>query len=307
MAARANYVKIGLFVMLGAGAVVAIAIVIGVSKLHRETVPYYTYFNEAVTGLEVGAPVKARGVTIGQVGSITFAPDHITVEVRSDLDVDALVRLGLRSAEERHSTRPIPPDIRAQLATQGLTGMRFIALDVFDPKTNPPPELSFHVPQNYIPAARSIQKTLEESVVKAMDGLADLIDTLAREQLAEKVIGVTERTDEVLRTLHQVLKSVDQQRIPQRTAATVNELRAAANKINGMLDHLNGDAGLLASTQRSISSFGEAGRNASETTRNLDSTLEEIRAAAAAIRLLADRLERDPDMLLKGRAKGKAP
>ena len=70
-----------------------------------------------------------------------------------------------------------------------------------------------------------------------------------------------------------------------------------------MLDRVGGETGLVATAQRSVSSFGEVGRNVTGATRDLDQTLGEIREAAAAIRLLADELEREPDILLKGRAR----
>ena len=70
---------------------------------------------------------------------------------------------------------------------------------------------------------------------------------------------------------------------------------------------MDGDTGLIATTQRSISSFGDVGRNATGAARDLDETLGEIRQAAAALRLLAEELERQPDALLKGRAREGSP
>ena len=42
-----------------------------------------------------------------------------------------------------------------QLASAGITGVRFLALDVLDPTRYPTPELPFPVPWNYVPAAPS--------------------------------------------------------------------------------------------------------------------------------------------------------
>lgn len=305
MATRATYLKIGVLVVLGACAFISLGILIGLQRIHRKYVSFYTYFDEAVTGLEVGAPVRARGVPIGQVGEITFAPDHQRVQVRSDLDVERMVRLGLPNPERAGAQ--MPPNLRAQLVSQGLTGQRFVAFDFFDEKTNPPPVLSFVPPRNYVPAARSVQKSLEEAATSAMEGLAALIEPLRKARTGEKLADTTTEADEVLRLLRQILQGLDSQKLPQRTTATVEELREAASRINKLLARIDGDRGLIATTQRSVSAVGEAGRGAADTTRNLNETLEEIRSAAAAIRALADRLERDPDMLLKGRGKGNAP
>ncbi len=308
MAARANYVKIGWFVMLGVGAAFTLVFVIGQRRLHRETVSYFTYFDESVTGLEVGAPVKARGVTIGQVGNITFAPDHRLVEVRSDLDIAALERLGLREPglPVTANTAP-PPDTRAQLGSQGLTGVKYILFGFFNPKTNPPPPLSFPAPERYLPAAVSVQKGIEDSVARAMDGLSELVGTMTREKLADKIVLVATEADEVLRESNRLLKDAGRQDIARRAGATLDELRVAVNKVGKALDRLDGKDGLLATTQRSIESVGNAGRNATDAALGLGETLAGIRRAADSIHLLADELERDPDMLVKGRAKGRAP
>jgi hypothetical protein len=306
MATRSTYVKIGLFVTLGLCAILAVGVLIGLARIHRRTISVYTYLDEAVTGLEVGSPVRVRGVPIGQVGNITFGPDHRMVEVRSDVDVDAVVRLGFPAPDEKGRIQ-VPSNMRAQLASQGLVGVRYLAADYFDEKTNPPPVLSFSPPGNYIPAARSVQATLEESAKSAMNGVASLVETLQRGHLSERVVHTTTQADQVLVLLQQFLRSVNRQDLPQHATDTLEGIRMAAGRVNKVLERFDGDSGLVATTQRSVGSFGDASRQAGDSARDLSETLEEIRSAASAMRILADRLERDPDMLLKGRAKGNAP
>ena len=300
MAAPANEVKIGAFVLLGLAALLALASILGIKKLHRDTVTYLTYFDESVEGLEVGAPVKARGVAVGQVGEITFAPDQHLVEVRSDLDVKLLKRLGL--SHER-----MPPDIRAQLDTQGLLGNRFVSLDRFEPQTHPPPKLSFPTPEHYIPAVKSTQQTLVDSVSRAMNDLSAVLDALVADGFGERSSRVVTHADELLVSLNKMFKGLDEQKLPEQTAAALRDARTTVNKLGETLDRVNGEGGLLASTQRAVTSIGNAGNNAAASTHDLDETLSQIREAAAAIRYLADAIERDPDMLLKGRARAKSP
>jgi paraquat-inducible protein B len=311
MATRANYAKVGLFVILGLGAAVTMTIAIGARRLHKTTLSYFTYFNESVTGLEVGAPVRLRGVAVGQVGEIGFAPDRRTVEVRSDIDLGAVERLGLRP-KGGPSTTPVslPPELRAQLASQGLLGIRYVALDFFDPQTNQPPALSFETPERYIPSAKSLQKDLEESAARTLSGVAAVVDTLVRGNFSQKLVDVAGSAGGMLSGLDRVVTDVDRQQIPRRATETIEGFHAVAGNANKVLARLGGDAGLVASAQKTIGSFGEVGRGVSGATRTLDNALGEIGDAAAAIRLLADELERDPDMLIKGRAgaaHGKSP
>lgn len=299
MATRATYLKIGVFVTLGICGLIAVAMLIGIRRVHRKVVPFYTYFEEDVTGLDVGSVVRVRGVPVGQVGTITIAPDHRHVEVRSDIEADTFGRLGFNTPEHPH----VPPTVRAQLGTLGLTGVRYVAIDFFDERTNPLPVLSFKPAANYIPAARSIQYNLEQAATTAMTGLAEVVDTLRREQVSERVVHTTQQADEVIALVNRILLSIDRQHLPQRATDTVEDLQGSVRRINAVLDRVASDTGVLARAERSASAIGDVAPRAVDMSRNLEETLEELRATAAAIRHLADRLERDPDMLLKGRAK----
>src|SRR3954471_13170582 len=113
MAAPTNHYKLGLFVLLGFVAAVAAAILLGVATTRKDTVKYHSYFNESVQGLDLGSPVKFRGVTIGFVSAIEIAPDHRMVDVVSELDVTDIKRMGLTEAGSKHGKDmfAIPPDL----------------------------------------------------------------------------------------------------------------------------------------------------------------------------------------------------
>jgi ABC-type transporter Mla subunit MlaD len=297
MAARANYVKLGLFVVIGLAAAIALAAIAGALALRRETVSYLTYFAESVDGLEVDAPVKIRGVRVGRVGKIAFAPDGELVEVRIDFDVATLKTFGFFG-------KAPPPGARAQLTGQGLvSGSRSIALDTFDPKTHPAPVLTFETPENYIPSTPSVAKSLETSILQTLDRLARLADQLVQEGVAEKTARAIADADSLVTTLDRTLQQVDQQRLPARTAKALEAARTTLGTLNQALQHVDGDGGLVASAQRAATAVGEVGRNASSATHDLRDLLDEVRAAVAAVRELAEQIEQQPDMLLKGRRK----
>jgi phospholipid/cholesterol/gamma-HCH transport system substrate-binding protein len=324
MATRANYVKIGLFVILGFAAALALAVGLGAAQGHREKVLFFTYLNESVQGLDVGAPVTFRGVRVGQVGEITIAPDHRLVAVRMDIDVRSMEQLGLVSKGDfkaRHDLPPAPSDLRAQLGSQGLTGNKYMSVDFFDPRTNPPPQLSFLPPDHYLPATTSLTKGLEDSLARAMDKVTDLVDhatvvvdgvgrvvsDLDEGAVGRKATRALSDADGVLQALDRVVGGLDRARVAENAGATIEALRTGADKLNKLFGRLDGDHGLVATTQRSVMAFGDAGRNVAGATHDLDATLVDIREAAAAIRSLADELEREPDVLLKGRARGSSP
>jgi ABC-type transporter Mla subunit MlaD len=318
MATRANYVKLGIFVIVGLVAVLGLAVGLGAVASHHDTVPMVTYFNESVQGLDVGAPVTFRGVRLGTVGSIMIAPDQKMVEVRSNLDVGALQRLGYvpkTGFTLWSDLPPPPPDLRTQLGSQGFTGMRFVALDYFDPKTNPPLALSFPPGKNYVPSAKSFTFGLEDAITRAMERvielsdiavvavrradviLADLEQRNVGEKAAKTLVLAQGAISEFQRTVH----GLDHAKLGDNADATLDSLRTLIGQLGRAIDHVDGADGLFAVATRSVATLGEVGRNVNGSSRALESTLSEIREAATAIRLLADELDRQPDALLKGR------
>lgn len=321
MATPTNHFKLGLFVILGVAAMITTAIALGAQSMKKETVKYHTYFNESVQGLDVGSPVKFRGVTIGYVSAIEIAPDHRHVDVVEELDVVDIRRMGLADAGKGAKVRfNVPSDLRAQLGSQGITGVKFVSIDFFEPRLNPPPELPFAVSESYIPAAPSMMKNLEDTITRAMEKLPELVDAVvAITQRIDRMVAQLEKddvtgkasqtlvhADQVLTGLSAAIGHIDHANLPEKAAATLDDLSKAVAKMNRVLDRVDGDDGLVASVRRASDAFGSLGKGAGSTTRELDATLREVREAAESIRVLTDAIERDPDMFLKGRAKTKA-
>jgi phospholipid/cholesterol/gamma-HCH transport system substrate-binding protein len=80
-----NHWKLGLFILLALGVMIGTLFWLGAQRFQRMSFPAVTYFDESVQGLDVGSPVKFRGVTVGTVSDITIAPDHRHVQVWSDV------------------------------------------------------------------------------------------------------------------------------------------------------------------------------------------------------------------------------
>ena len=314
-----NHFKIGLFVLLAVAATLATAVAFGASASQRQTLAYHTFFNESVQGLEVGSPVKYRGVTIGVVSAIEIAPDRRHVDVVAEIDVEDVRRLGL-TEEDGNREGPVrfvvPADLRAQLQGQGITGVKFLAIDFFDPESNPPPALPFDTPVNYIPAAPSLMKNLEDSIVRAVDSLPVVAEKIAaavtrvdgilarleEKDVAGKALTTFDEVNQTLVSVRRVVEKIERAQVPERAAQTLEKVDVAVTRLDRVLQLAEGDQGLVASATRASDAFTEVGKSAHGTTRELDETLREVRDAAASIRDLAESLERDPDMLLKGRS-----
>jgi paraquat-inducible protein B len=82
----------------------------------------------------------------------------------------------------------------------------------------------------------------------------------------------------------------------------LQEFNTILVRTNALLARLDGEHGLFHNAERSADAIGDVARGARSLGPELELTLREVRGAARSIKRLADALERDPDMLLKGKA-----
>src|SRR5207244_4191739 len=204
-----NHWKLGLFVLLAVGTMLGALFWLGARRFRRESFPAISYFDESVQGLDVGSPVKFRGVTVGTVTDITIDPDNRHVQVTSNIYVDAILRLGLRTLASSYGA-----DVKKTLA--------------------------------------SIERFAAD--LGAEDG-----------------------------SFNQALR----------------ELRAAATRVNGALDEAKLGA-TTASVRDTAASIGQAAAGVSDAQEELQAGLVALREALESVRSLADSLERDPSVLLRG-------
>lgn len=320
----ANHWKLGLFVLFAAALLTTSVIFLGTAGLRKETVSYTSYFDESVTGLDVGSPVRFRGVNIGAVSKIDVAPDHRQVEVTYDLGVSVLGGLGLAAADGAQTKLKIPPDLRAQLGSAGVTGVKYVLIDFFESKSHPPPKLSFTVADNYIPTAQSTLKNLEDSVVRAIDQFPVLTEQLSAiltrvngilvdvddKHLPEKSVATLANVDATLANINATLalartklSGVDTVGLSTEAKAALANLSTTMTRAQSLMARLDGDRGLLSSVQRASDSFGDVATDARGYGTELSDTLRALSEAANSITQLVDALELDSDMLLKGRSK----
>lgn len=318
MATPTNNFKLGLFVLAGMTTAFILLLGLGARGLKRDTMKFETYFNESVQGLEVGSPVKYRGVTIGTIHNVDIGPDRKHVKVEMDLDSKDVRRLGLADDEEHVH---IPPELRTQIVSQGITGVKFTQIDFFDPKTSPVEELPFPVRNNYVPATASLLKSLEDAVVNAVSRLPEMADKVVgiisnidgllaeirKSNVSETAVKTLEYADTVMKDVDKLVNQVHDSNVVGKAAGTIENLDKAVTNLNKGLEKISSDTGVLTSVQRATDAYADLGRNANGTNRELEKTLREVRETVESIKSLVDALERDPDMLIKGRAKGKTP
>lgn len=114
MNGKVNYALVGIFVLVLIGATIVGSLWLMAGSFEEQQYDdYLVYVQESVSGLNLGAPVKYRGVEVGRVADIAL-----------DADNPQRVRLQLAIVEGT----PIKTDTRAMLGSQGLTGLAYVEL-----------------------------------------------------------------------------------------------------------------------------------------------------------------------------------
>ena len=308
MSSASRHFKLGLLALAALAALVTAGVALGLRGLGARIVDYHTYFDESVQGLDIGASVKYRGVRIGNVSSIAVAPDNKHIAVGLALIADEAERLGLADAN---------PALRTQLANQGLTGVKFIEIDFTDPAANPPPALPFPPGPRYVPARSSTIKSLEESLgalgqrlpelfdraVSTLSKLERLLDALRDEQVPHRIADAVAGVGAAVGDIRRLAQHLDRARLGDRATETLGRIDAATARLTAALDQVGGEHGLVASARRATDAIGNLGAGASGSTAELERALRQIGDAAQAFRELVEDIDRDPDMLVKGRAR----
>ena len=259
MALKANYFKLGLFVI---GAIVAgaiVLVVIGSGRWFQPKLTIETYFNESVQGLDIGSKLKYRGVAIGEVTKIGFTYnkyqlDRPMAERARYILVEAQIEprlLGGRAAagditNPKNAQAEIDRGLRVRLSPQGITGTSYLEIDYVDP---PPPTLPIDwQPDNtYIPGAPSTFGALINSASEIMDRLHKLDIEAAIANLNKLLVttndrvaavdtkGLTQRLDRVLAKTETKLDGLNTKKLSDDALALLGELRDSNNELKKTL------------------------------------------------------------------------
>ncbi len=337
MSKKANPAFIGIFV-IGAIVLGVVAIMIfGSGQLFRKTESFILYFEDSINGLEVGAPVKFKGVRIGQVTkiSIRFNQDDTSphVPVVIEIDVDRLQNsLGVKDVDlsdpEIFRTQVELLGLRAQLQQASfVTGMLFVELDYYPDATS-----VYYVQQ---PDPETGQKEYLE-IPTVATGFTEVIKKVSRmvDQISKiDFAAIGRKVNDILTKLDKGLGDIQFKKINDKAVSTLEELdalladpqmKALAGNVNltledarKLLDSVDGEikplveqVNLTAAKARETLAEFEALATTANTMLEPDSTLRfelenalsEFASASRSIRILADYLERNPSALLTGKS-----
>jgi len=317
---------------------IAAVMVFGGGQLLKNKSEYVIYFDGALNGLNVGAPVKLQGVQIGTVKEISLELDQKATRISKPvvIEIDPAVLLDpsghpLQAAatlneRRQNAKRLIDAGLKAQLKTQSLlTGLLYVEVD-------------FHRDQplvltglNYkdLPELPSIPST-EEQLKNTADEILTKFRQLPIEDIVKDLAATMKEVREIMTS-----KELKKNRVAlgktldetEKLVANLNRnLQPLTNNMNGTItdtrtmvrDFSRDMRPVLISTEKALNHATTALQTATSvlqdsrhTLNSVDAltapdaplwqSLDALRDAAQSTKDLTDYLERHPDSIIYGK------
>lgn len=292
METKANYVAVGVFVLVCLFGLLVALLWLGGSQYTEEYAYYRTFFSGSVTGLGDGTLVRYNGIQVGRVSKVAFDPNDpkrviVTLQINPDL--------------------PIHADSVASIASEGLTGGSYVEIDGGSQSSPVLPHVLF----GPYPVIRSKPSTLQELEESAP-------------QLLVKINGIADRLNDVLspanrRAFAQILSNLrDVTSVLAKDSATfdrtLKNLDTASTGINADIADLHG---VLASARETTQKLNHLSDDVDKLSGDLDTQVNgahidqlagQTRDLVRSLTRLSDELEHEPTRLIFGdRRKGYTP
>jgi len=293
METRARYILVGAFTLLSLLAALGFLLWLARVQINR-TFQQYDIVFDTVAGLSQASVVRYNGVDVGNVLAIAL-----------DRDDPALVRVRI----EIYATTPVRLDTVATLASQGVTGVSFVALEGGSENSGP----LVPVPPALVPLIASKPSVVQELTTAAPDLLKEAIalmedirgfttpeNSAAVTTILENVKSATTRIDSMATRAETVMVALEATLARADAALGAAEITfASANTvikddIPGLVDGLKAAVADIRRTAEGLKEFAETGLP------QYGVLAAEARNLVANFGALADRIGSDPSRFLLG-------
>lgn len=293
METRARYILVGLFTLLSLAAALGVILWLAKVQIDRTYAQYDIVF-DTVAGLGQASAVQYNGVNVGQV--LTIALDRFD---------PSLVRVRI----EINATTPIRQDTVATLASMGVTGVAFVALEGGRADS----ERLVVIPPAEVPVIASKPSVVQGLIIDAPDLLAEAILLMRDirtfttpengaaitailtnvEQATARIDSMANRTEAVMASAEQTLALADTALAEAQTAfASANTVIGA--ELPPLVDRLKVAIDNIGRTSTQIEAF------TSDALPQFRALAQDSRALIANIGAIASRIGSDPGRFLLG-------
>lgn len=314
MGKKANPTVIGLFVVGALALAVVGVVVFGSGQFFKHTEEFVMFFPGSVNGLSTGAPVKFKGVPIGQVTDIRLVLQRegkkdadLTIPVYVQTDPEKIFVDGerLKMHDPANVRELINRGMRAQLQSQSLvTGLLFVQIDFF-----PDTPITYVLPQ---PSDPIEIPTVETTLEQASTAAREIIDELRSVKFGPMVQDASEALESIKDlvaspALHSTVDALPE--TVKNLNDTIASLRGLSSNLQGRVDPLakrldstlSGADQALTSVRETVGAARLLIEPGSPLDHDLRKTLQDVSTAARALGELADFIERNPTALIYGK------
>ncbi len=299
----ARYFRIGVFIIVGLLLLAGGLVIFGLGQIFKEKISLETYVDSTVQGIEVGSPVKFRGVTVGRVSNIGFLFTEYPEVDRTSvvnyvvilMEIDKEIFPGMFDVEDFQELldRGIKAGLRAQIEPQGITGLNYIEINYLDPSRFAPIKINWQPRHYFLPYAPG-----------EITNMLDSLNRIMREIENLNIKGISDSTEELLANLNKVVTgaqidklSTDAQKLFQDVSRAIDE--AQVKELSAETQ------ALLRQVQRSNDQLRQVLANLEPASRlNADdvaAALANMRVISENLRTLSADLARDPSRLIFSR------
>jgi ABC-type transporter Mla subunit MlaD len=132
-----NYFRLGVFVLAAIAVLISVILIFGSGQIFKKSFYVETYIKQSVTGLDVGAAVRFRGVKIGQVSMVGLTGEVYEKDKPfNDRRQYVIVRMQVfgHAIDEQQVKEFVNNGLRARVKSMGITGVNYVEFD-FSPKS----------------------------------------------------------------------------------------------------------------------------------------------------------------------------
>ncbi|MCK4653997.1 MAG: MCE family protein [Candidatus Cloacimonetes bacterium] len=310
MVSKAQKLRLGIFILVVSVLMIVFLVLVAGSKIMEKRDTYYIkYENTSVSGLQVGGPVKYRGIGIGRVDDITIDKDDVT---------NIIVVVSVKSGT------PVKEDMRASLIPIGITGLLQVEI------TGGSIEAEFLKPKSYINAGVSTFDSISgkaEILTQKMELLLNNLAEITNEENREKIKSILSNVDTIIeenkKTVTTIVSNLDSisgdlVKISRDTKEAVDKLNSIlqSGKVEDIIESTERISSDIAQTDiaQLLSDFNDTIKQLDVTLSRIDAThlksrqdildiIEGLKETIDYLNEFARQLSEDPSLLIRSRRK----
>jgi paraquat-inducible protein B len=331
MSKPVNSYTIGAFLVGSLVLLIGAILIFGGGQFLKKKTEYVIFFDGALNGLNIGAPVKLQGVQIGTVKEISLEIDQkatrifkpVVIEIDPAVLLDAsgqpLQAAATLKQRQQNTKRLIDAGLKAQLQTQSLlTGLLYVEFNFF---RDEPVKLT-GLDYKDLPELPSIPTTVDQ-----LKNTADEMLTKFRQLPIEDIVRDLAAT---LKEVREIAASDELKKNREVLAKTLNETEILVTNLNRnlgpLVNNMNGTVTdtrtmvqqfthdmrpVLISTEKTLNTATSVLLESKHALGSVESlaapdaplwqSLEALRDAAQSTKDLTDYLERHPNSIIYGK------